>query len=84
MNHQQGGAEFIGKKTKTQLKTCIKTDPSLVYLYNTAVVGNGHWSGYANDLPEDTQFTVVGPDPYTQRNWYATVQRAANGKLVVS
>ena len=83
MIYQQGGAEFTGNKTKKQLRTCIATDPAGVYLYNTAVVGSGHWSGYANDLPEDNVFTVVGPDPYTARNWYATVYRKTDGTVAV-
>lgn len=82
MQHVQGGAEFQGpKKTKTALKKAIKDEPDQVYLYCTSFTGG--WCGLASDLPEGTQFNVVGPDPHTKRDWYANVTKS-DGKLRVS
>lgn len=35
------------------------------------------------DLSATTTLTIVGPDPYTDRKWYASV-KVVNGKLKVS
>lgn len=77
--YEQGGANFDGKKTKSNLKAQIANDPDNVQLYSTAVVGSNHWSGFASNLPEGMEFNVVGPDPYTARDWYATVYRNGYG-----
>jgi hypothetical protein len=42
------------------------------------------FSGTADQLPEDAEFNVVGPDPYTRRDWYATVKWGVRGTLTVS
>lgn len=34
--------------------------------------------------PTETHLQVVGPDPYTKRNWYATVKVGRGGKVQVS
>jgi hypothetical protein len=36
-----------------------------------------------DELVVGTSYSVVGPDPYTARKWYATVTRSANGIVVV-
>lgn len=77
----QGGARFSGKQTKGNLKAQIANDPGGVYLYNTAVIGD-HWSGTADEMPEGMEFNVVGPDPYNNRSWYATVKRNGYGTVV--
>lgn len=84
MSYDQGGAEFAhtGKATKKALKEAIKEDPSMVYLYSTSAVVQG-WSGQASELPEGMTFNVVGPDPYANRSWYASVKNN-NGKVTVS
>jgi hypothetical protein len=81
VSFEQGGADFIckGRKTKKALKDAIKEGPSKVYLSSTSAVVRG-WSGYASDLPEDMSFNVVGPDPFQDRSWFATVTR--NGDKV--
>jgi len=30
-------------------------------------------SAFGSEYKRDGSFPVVGPDPYTKRNWYATV-----------
>lgn len=81
----QGGAEWRtngGKKTKTALRTAIKEDPSSVVLFATSQMGP-QFNDSADKLPDDTVFNVVGPDPYTKRDWYASVQRNNRGSLTV-
>jgi hypothetical protein len=36
------------------------------------------------DIKEQHQLSVVGPDPYTNRKWYATVQIGRDGQLKVT
>lgn len=81
----QGGADYStgpsGKKTKARLKQLIQEDPSLVRLYSTSSMGP-QFQGTANNLPSDAEFSVVGPNPYSKRDWYATVKRNPRGELV--
>lgn len=37
-----------------------------------------------DDIPVGVKLSVVGPDPYTKRSWYATVTRDASGKVKVA
>lgn len=78
----QGGARFTGKQTKTGLKDAIKYRPHEVTLYGTSDMGP-QFSNRADALPEGTCFNVVGPNPYSRRDWYASVYRGRGGKLVV-
>lgn len=80
----QGGADFRvkGRKTKTALKEAIKADSSKVYLYDTSAFGS-KFSSPASDLPEGVVFNVVGPDPFTRRDWYASVYRNTKGVVAV-
>ena len=83
--HIQGGADFphngspnLKRKTKSALKKAIAEDPTSVHLYDTTAPmfkSAPKFTGAANELPEDVTFNVVGPDPYTKRDWYATVTR---------
>jgi hypothetical protein len=81
----QGGADFKpvppGKRTKKSLKAALKEDPTNVYLYDTSAFAN-KFSGPADTLPQGYVFNVVGPDPYQDRSWYASVYVGANGSLV--
>jgi len=83
--YYQGGAEFSGKRTKAQLKRVIAEDPAAVYLYDTTapILGGPKWEGTADTLPADTTFNVVGPDPFTDRSWYASVYRGRDGVVRV-
>lgn len=51
----------------------------------TAIVHSGHVPGTATleDLKEGVILSVCGPDPYTDRRWYAQVLRNKDGKVVV-
>lgn len=70
-------------KTKKALKEAIASHPDKVYFDGTSAMGP-QFSGYANKLPQGTKLSVVGPDPYTSRKWYATVEVSAQGKIKVS
>jgi hypothetical protein len=85
ITHIQGGARFecAGRRTKKALKEAIAADPTKVELYATSSMGP-QFSGTADQLPEDAEFSVVGPDPYTRRDWYATVKWGVRGTLTVS
>lgn len=84
MSHIQGGADFDApRKTKMAFKAAIKEHPEDVYLYATSNMGP-QFSGRASVLPDDVEFLVVGPDPYSKRDWYANVKVGVKGKLVVS
>lgn len=80
----QGGADFrfSGKKTKAALKAAIKDDPGEVYLFDTSAFGS-KFSGSAKMLPPNISFNVVGPDPYSNRSWYATVYKGRDGVVRV-
>jgi hypothetical protein len=81
----QGGAMFRvdpGKKpTKAALKRLLKESPKSVRLYGTSNMGP-QFNGTADELPDGTDFIVVGPDPYSKRDWYANVHKGRNGQLV--
>lgn len=62
-------------KSKKALREAVANGDSVV-IYDTSLINNlGHVT--INELsPIDV---IVGPDPYTARNWYANVK---NGKVV--
>ncbi len=53
-------------------KTLVRADPYSVVMEATSVFGN-EYDGSLASAPKETKFSVVGPDPHTKRNWYATV-----------
>ncbi len=57
--------------TKKAMKEAIASDPSSVSLEATSVFGN-EYGGLVSEAPDGT-YTVVGPDPYTNRKWYANI-----------
>ncbi len=60
-------------KTKKELKEAIKMKQSFS-LEATSIFGN-EYGGDISDAP-DGNYTVVGPDPYKARNWYASIKKA--------
>lgn len=53
---------------------------SWVSLEATSLFGN-EYDGALEDAPDNT-YTVVGPDPYTNRKWYASITKR-DGKITV-
>lgn len=85
---QNAGAQnFFGGKdfpTKKALKELIAQSPEKVHLYSTDAFGPNYGKSWMADiLPEGVKFTVTGPNPYTSRKWYATVEKLANGNISV-
>jgi hypothetical protein len=69
--------------TKKALREAIVDDPASVLLYGTSPLGAQFEGETAADCPEGVKLQVVGPDPYSRRNWYATIENRG-GKIVVS
>lgn len=61
-------------KTKSQLKKLAKEDPLSIVLENTSMMSN-EFDGMARNLPEGQRVYIVGPDPYYNRKWYASMER---------
>lgn len=67
--------------TKSELKRRIAENPTDVHFYSTS---DFHaFSGSADDLDIGVKYSVTGPNPYTSRKWYATVEKLPNGKITV-
>lgn len=75
--HISGGVKIDGQhpRTKTSLKAALKDAPETVTFYGTSNFGS-QFEGPISDLPPgDVILDIAGPDPYTDRRWYATVIR---------
>lgn len=63
-------------KTKKALREAVAAGER-VFFYDTSAVNNkGIRSNTDDFVPADV---IIGPDPYTARNWYANIR---NGKVV--
>lgn len=70
-------------KTKKQLREELASDPASVEFDTTSMFDKA--SGYSgNSFPQGVTLTVVGPDPYSKRSWYASVSRKADGTIKVA
>jgi len=78
------GPEARRVATKKQLKELLASVPDEVYFDGTAAFFQDVEGYRAPELPEGVVLSVVGPDPYTTRKWYATVQRKADNTIKVS
>ncbi len=68
--------------TKKALKDALAANPANVVLYTTSGFSpKKHIKG--TELEVGVRYSVTGPNPYSARNWYATVT-IANGKIKVS
>lgn len=64
-------------RTKKALKEAVKAAPQTV-MFESVGGHNADFCGGIEDIPEGTTLTVVGPDPFTKRSWYASVK---NGRV---
>lgn len=64
-------------KTKTALKKAVKEDPDSVLFADVGGLNKPFYGGL-KDIPDGVVLTVVGPDPWRDRRWYASVK---NGKV---
>lgn len=69
--------------SKAALRRALAGEPENVWFDATSGISPGAGNWRPEDITEDVILDVVGPDPYTRRNWYATVTRK-NGKLTVT
>jgi hypothetical protein len=89
MRYINGGVTAIDPaspvKTKKALRDAAKAGGEDVVFYSTAAEWFGsQWEGRLSEIPEGVSLSVVGPDPYTSRRWYAQVSRSKEGKVRVS
>jgi hypothetical protein len=69
--------------TKTKLKQYMKDTPGLVVFYDTSLI-SVEMDKTGASLTEGQKYYVVGPNPHTNRKWYATVIRTIDGRTLVS
>jgi len=71
-------------KTKSALKALVKDDPTKVGIYVLSLFHAGTISAQTvAELPTEHRYPVAGPNPQTDRKWFATVEYK-NGKWVVN
>jgi hypothetical protein len=70
-------------KTKAALKRAVAEDPDSVTLLPTAMFTTQP-EVKASGVVGDDAWSIAGPNPYTDRRWYATVRRNSKGKVTVS
>lgn len=71
------GNRFPSKKA---LKAALAASPSEV-MFDVTDMFHPELPGLlcADSIPEGVKVQVAGPDPYTKRNWFASIVPAANG-----
>lgn len=71
-------------KSKKALKEALAAGPKVIAVEfeRTSELGPA-LPRNVYELPPGTKLQVTGPDPYTSRKWYATVE-LVNGKVKVS
>lgn len=71
--------------TKKALKAALAANPASVRIYSTDAFGpNAGDTRGADILRNGVKYSVTGPNPYTSRKWYATVEKLPNGTIKVS
>ena len=58
--------------SKKDFKKAIETNASEVYLYGILI--SNPFQGYAHTIPDNTKFLVIGPHPYKEDGWLATLE----------
>jgi hypothetical protein len=81
------GAYVDGKRpaTKAALRKALAENPASVEFDGTSEMGPQYYDLSGVNVPEGVSLTVVGPDPYRKRNWYATVKvNVKTGRVALS
>ena len=78
--HAKNISDLSDFRTKKALKDAIPAD---VVFYGTGM-DNRNVRYIADDLVVGVKYSIAGPNPYTNRKWYATVEKLANGTIKVS
>jgi hypothetical protein len=68
-------------KSKAELKKTALERSNTISIEATSMFGN-EFSGPAMDLAEGQKIVFVGPDPYTKRSFYGTIEKKG-GRLIV-
>lgn len=68
-------------KTKGLLKAMVKVSPELLRFDQTSAFPAKEFPAIIEltMLKNGYKLSVVGPDPYKSRNWYATVEKTERG-----
>jgi hypothetical protein len=70
--------------TKSELKRQIGQKAATVTFYSTDAFGaNAEKLWFGDSLTIGVKYSVAGPNPYTSRKWFATVERSAKGTITV-
>lgn len=70
--------------TKAELKRQIGQRAATVTFYSTDAFGtNAAKLWFGDSLEIGVKYSVTGPNPYTSRKWFATVEKSASGKITV-
>lgn len=67
--------------SKRALLALLATNPEKVDFYGTSDFTPFSGNGY--DLVIGVNYQVTGPNPYTNRKWYATVRKTVDGRFTV-
>lgn len=71
--------------TKSALKAGIAANPAIITFYSTDAFGaNAGKLWFGDSLEIGVKYSVAGPNPYTSRKWFATVEKTAKGAIKVS
>lgn len=68
--------------TKASLKRLIGENPAYVWFYGTSDFTP--FGGNGCELVIGVKYQVTGPNPYTNRKWYATVEKLPTGQIKVT
>lgn len=86
MQYVNGGVYWGQGYTPVSTKKALREAVAIgkrVYFYGTSELGP-RYEGYLDEVPVGVSLSVVGPNPYTNRRWYAQVSRSKEGKVKVS
>lgn len=79
VKNRNDGSDILTKKA---LKAALATNPDDVVVYGTSDFTP--FTGSAANLEIGVKYSVTGPNPYTNRKWYGTLQKTIDGKYLVS
>lgn len=78
VKNNSDGSDF---PTKIALKRALQANPANVRVYGTSDFTP--FSGNADNLEVGVKYSVTGPNPYTSRKWYGTIQKSSDGRIIL-
>jgi hypothetical protein len=71
--------------TKKALQQLLAVEPSEVLFFNTGLpLGPGKAEYRGSELDPQYTYQVTGPDPYTNRKWFASVKIRSDSPIVIA